>query len=676
MASVYTNDLRLEEIGSGEQSGTWGDTTNTNLELIAESFSFGTEAITTNADTHTTTIADGATDPGRSMFLKYTGTLDSACTITIGPNTVSKLWFIENGTSGSQNIIISQGSGANITIPPGDTKAIYSDGAGSGAAMVDAFASLNVVDLKVQDDLTVTDDVAIGGLATFADGSAGAPSITNTGDLNTGILFPAADTVGFSAGGTERMRITTDKVQFNVDAKVGTNDAHDLGADGARWKDLYLSGTANITGVLTTTASAVFNGGFTSNGDTVTFASANSDDPLVTFKNTTNNTSSARVKFVKDKGAAGADGDDIGQIDFVGDNDAQQQTTFATILAEIADASDGAEGGKLSLRIAAHDGEMQSGLVLVDGNAEDEIDFTIGSTTSSLGSATGSLLVGMSSDGVTSTGVGLIRGGISHIYAGDFTADTGGPPLMVGRGTNDGPIIEFNRSGTTAGGINIDGGSLVVGGGDCAIGFYQGANALVPYNQTTNQPNGDVIDIGTDSIRWKDIYLSGNIIPDNGKGIDFSAQTASSATNASTTSELLDHYEEGTWRPVVKSGSTAVTLEHQDTVQGTYTKIGRLVSIHMEIDVNNMNSATGLINISGLPFTVSDNIAPTGIEASGSVSYFAGFATSVVNLSVYAGSGNVLNLQMLTGAATGTQDVNGDDLGTGEFRASIIYFSN
>ena len=128
MASTYVNDLRLEEIGSGEQSGSWGDTTNTNLELIAEAFSFGTEAITTNADTHTTTIADGATDPGRSLFLKYTGTLDSACTITLAPNTISKLWFIENGTSGSQNIIIKQGSGATITVPPGDTKAIYSNG--------------------------------------------------------------------------------------------------------------------------------------------------------------------------------------------------------------------------------------------------------------------------------------------------------------------------------------------------------------------------------------------------------------------------------------------------------------------------------------------------------------------------------------------------------------------
>ena len=59
MASTFENDLRLEEIGTGEQSGTWGVTTNTNMELVAEAFSYGTEAITTNADTHATVIADG-----------------------------------------------------------------------------------------------------------------------------------------------------------------------------------------------------------------------------------------------------------------------------------------------------------------------------------------------------------------------------------------------------------------------------------------------------------------------------------------------------------------------------------------------------------------------------------------------------------------------------------------
>ena len=342
MASTFVNDLRLNEQATGDNSGSWGTVTNTNLELIAEAFSFGTEAITTNADTHTTTIADGGTDPGRSMFLKYTGTLDSACTITIGPNTVSKLWFIENGTSGSQNIIIKQGSGATITIPPGDTKAIYSDGAGSGAAMVDAFASLSVVDLKVQDDLTVTDDATIGG-------------------------------------------------------------------------------TALVTGVLTTTAAAVFNGGFTSNADTNTFTSANSTDPRVVIENKTNDANAAVLNFVKDKGAAGADDDSIGSIFFTGDNTAQEQILFARINGVVETAADGQEGGRIQLQVANHDGGMGTGLSVFDGDANNEIDVNIAlgnaSTTTIAGNAT------VTSD-LSVTGVTLVRNGSVSAPAIGNTGDS------------------------------------------------------------------------------------------------------------------------------------------------------------------------------------------------------------------------------------------------------------
>tara|TARA_E500000318_G_scaffold80084_1_gene75118 strand:- start:289 stop:1338 length:1050 start_codon:yes stop_codon:yes gene_type:complete len=140
----YTNNLRLKEIATGDESGTWGTSTNTNLELIGEALGFGTEAITTNADTHTTTVADGSADEGRAMYIKYTGTLDSTCTITIGPNTLKRVHIIENATSGSQSIIISQGSGANVTILTGETKVVYLDGAGSGAAVVDAFTDLSI----------------------------------------------------------------------------------------------------------------------------------------------------------------------------------------------------------------------------------------------------------------------------------------------------------------------------------------------------------------------------------------------------------------------------------------------------------------------------------------------------------------------------------------------------
>ena len=239
MASTYVNDLRLEEIGDGEQSGTWGSTTNTNLELIGDALGFGTEAITTNADTFTSTVADGAADAARAMYLKYTGTLDSACTITIAPNTLSRLQFIENATSGSQNIIISQGSGANVTIPPGDTKAVYLDGAGSGAAVVDAFASLNVVDLKVEDDLTLTSDSAV---ITF--GADGDTTLTHT------------DGSGLTLNSTNKIMFN-DASQFIQGSSatvlsLGATDEIDLTATA-----IDVNGTMDVSGAVTANAGVV-----------------------------------------------------------------------------------------------------------------------------------------------------------------------------------------------------------------------------------------------------------------------------------------------------------------------------------------------------------------------------------------------------------------------------------
>jgi hypothetical protein len=249
--ATYVNDLRLKEIATGDESGTWGTSTNTNLELIGEALGFGTEAITTNADTHTTTVADGSTDPGRAMYLKYTGTLDSACTITIAPNTMSRMHFIENGTSGSQNIIISQGSGANVTIPAGDVKAVYLDGAGSGAAVTDAFASLNTVDLKVEDDLTVTDDATIGGTlgvtgvltanagvvvdnitidGTEIDLSSGDLTLDVAGDI---VLDADGEQIKFSHAGTEIGQIDMGSNNFTLRSKVSDADFAIHGTDGA-----------------------------------------------------------------------------------------------------------------------------------------------------------------------------------------------------------------------------------------------------------------------------------------------------------------------------------------------------------------------------------------------------------------------------------------------------------
>jgi hypothetical protein len=141
---TYVNDLRLTELNTGEGSGTWGVTTNTNLELIGESLGYGTEASFASDANSTTTIADGATDPARSMYFKVTSGVSLTATreLTIAPNTVSRVMYIENATSGSQSITIKQGSGGTVTIANGNAAIVYLDGAGATAAVVDANTSL------------------------------------------------------------------------------------------------------------------------------------------------------------------------------------------------------------------------------------------------------------------------------------------------------------------------------------------------------------------------------------------------------------------------------------------------------------------------------------------------------------------------------------------------------
>jgi len=242
MASTYVNDLRLEEIATGEQSGTWGNTTNTNLELIAEAFGFGTEAITTNADTHTTTVADGATDPGRALYIKYTGTLDSTCTITIGPNTMSRVHIIENATSGSQDIAISQGSGSNVTVPNGAVKVIILDGAGSGAAVTDA-----LIDLDVGNSLKIS-----GTTPTLTIGDAGAEDTKivfdgNAQDFYIGLDDSADDLVigkGSTVGTTPAISVNEDLDTTFADGAIDVDIASHDGSNGLKLGGTLVTSTA------------------------------------------------------------------------------------------------------------------------------------------------------------------------------------------------------------------------------------------------------------------------------------------------------------------------------------------------------------------------------------------------------------------------------------------------
>lgn len=137
--ATYVNNLRLKEITTGDEDGTWGTSTNTNLELITDALGYGTKQFAADSN-ETFTIPDATADGARALYLKFTSavSLTGTRTATLGPNTVSKMWMIENATTGGQSIAIKQGSGAEVTIGTGEKVFVYTDGAGTGAAVFNA----------------------------------------------------------------------------------------------------------------------------------------------------------------------------------------------------------------------------------------------------------------------------------------------------------------------------------------------------------------------------------------------------------------------------------------------------------------------------------------------------------------------------------------------------------
>ena len=131
MASTYTANTGLEKIGSGEQAGTWGTTTNTNFDII-DGVLNGVLSLTITGNT-TLTTSDGATSNGHYKVLLLGGTPSGAFNLTIDPNDQQK-WFFINNNSG-QTCTVLQGGGSGTTVALGATASaiVYADGAGTNA---------------------------------------------------------------------------------------------------------------------------------------------------------------------------------------------------------------------------------------------------------------------------------------------------------------------------------------------------------------------------------------------------------------------------------------------------------------------------------------------------------------------------------------------------------------
>jgi len=164
MASTYSPSLKLELIGNGDQSGTWGTTTNTNLGTLLEQAITGVQAITmTNAD-YTLSNLNGAADEARNAVLVVGGT-NAAIRNVIAP-AVEKLYVIRNNTVGGFAIVIKTSASTGVSIANGTTAYVYCDGSEFYLA-VPPYASTNTASTLV-----------------FRDGSGNFAAGTITANLN------------------------------------------------------------------------------------------------------------------------------------------------------------------------------------------------------------------------------------------------------------------------------------------------------------------------------------------------------------------------------------------------------------------------------------------------------------------------------------------------------------
>lgn len=168
MPSTYAANSGIELIRDGEQSGTWGATTNTNLQII-DRLTNGVVSLTMSGTSFTLTTNDGALSNGQYKVLVLGGSPVNPVTLTVDPNDGQHVYYVKNLCG--QTVTVAQGSGSTVAVANGDTKIVYCNGAGATAAVVDLTADFAMSSVSITGGtITGITDLAI------ADGGTGASS--------------------------------------------------------------------------------------------------------------------------------------------------------------------------------------------------------------------------------------------------------------------------------------------------------------------------------------------------------------------------------------------------------------------------------------------------------------------------------------------------------------------
>jgi len=265
MASTYSTNLAIELPGTGDQAGTWGNTTNTNLGTLIEQAISGyvTQAVATGTDT-TITIPNGATGVARNMYIELTGTGGASTNLIVPAN--KKLYFIFNNSTGAVTVKVSGQTG--VSVPQGKKVVLTSNGTDvvNGLNYIADFASnsatithLTATSATIT-NLTLTSLV----ISNLSIASANITTLTSASATITNLLattLTTSSTVTLNGG-------TANGVLYLNGSKVATSGSA-LTFDGTNFAT---TGTASATKFIPTGGTATGNGMYLPAANTVAFS--------------------------------------------------------------------------------------------------------------------------------------------------------------------------------------------------------------------------------------------------------------------------------------------------------------------------------------------------------------------------------------------------------------------
>ena len=187
--ATYTSANAIKKISTGDESGTWGDSTNNNFDIIDRAAN-GFVSIALSSTSYTLSLSTTAVlSDGHYKAVNFTGTPGGTCTVTLEQNNKARMYMIVNSTN--QSLSITQGSGANVTIAATKSAIVLADGAGSGAAVTDFTAVLGALT-----ELDVTAGTVSASKAVVVDSNkdiTGFRNVTMTGELDAATLDISGD---------------------------------------------------------------------------------------------------------------------------------------------------------------------------------------------------------------------------------------------------------------------------------------------------------------------------------------------------------------------------------------------------------------------------------------------------------------------------------------------------